>query len=194
MGGIQWGQNVLVAQFISQHPYTLGSCSFGSKLSIHTVCYRLSPMDLLDTCLFYLRHLKVKVKKSEIVQNVLVAQFISQHPYTPGSCPFGSKLSIHTVCYRLSAIDLLDTCLLYLGVVKVGINRSKSGKSDPTNLAIFNITDLILGLNTLYPSMTKAFCPIRPTLKLTLTSDALNFFPISTAYFGRPLARLLGLR
>ena len=127
-------------------------------------------------------------------QNVLVAQFISQHPYTLGSCSFGSKLSIHTVCYRLSPVELLDTCLFYLGVVKVGINRSKSRKSGPTNLAIFNITDLILGLNTLYPSMTKAFCPLRPTLKLRLTSEAMNFFPISTAYFPRPLARLPGLR
>ena len=96
------GQKDIVAQFISQHPYTLGSCSFGSKLIIHTVSQGLNAIDLPDTCLFYLGGVKVKVDKSEIVQNYIVAQFISQHPYTLGSCSFGSKLSIHIVSQGLS--------------------------------------------------------------------------------------------
>ena len=65
---------------------------------------------------------------------------------------------------------------------------------DPAMSAVLNISKLISWLKTLYPSITNAFSPIRPNLKLTLTLEAVNFFPISTAYFPRPLARLPGLR
>ena len=66
---------------------------------------------------------KSKLTKSDIGQKDIVAQFISQHPYTLGSCSFGSKLSIHIVSQGLSAIDLLDTCLFYLGGVKVKVGQ-----------------------------------------------------------------------
>ena len=58
-------QNLVEPQFISQHPYTSGTCSFGSKLSIHVLSQGLSFTDLRWTCLFYPRGVKVKFADSE---------------------------------------------------------------------------------------------------------------------------------
>ena len=49
---------------------------------------------------------KSKFRNSEIGQNLVEPQFISQHPYTSGTCSFGSKLSIHVLSQGLSVTDL----------------------------------------------------------------------------------------
>ena len=56
------GQSAFTAQFIPGPPYTFRRSPFGSKLSIHTVSDGLSLIDLVDTCLFYLRVFKVKIQ------------------------------------------------------------------------------------------------------------------------------------
>ena len=42
-------EKVILAEFISQHLYTMGLCSFGSMLSIHTLSQDLSFVDPADT-------------------------------------------------------------------------------------------------------------------------------------------------
>ena len=69
---------------------------------------------------------EVKFADSEIVQNLIVTQFISQHPYTSGTCSSGSKLFIHALSDGLSFTDLRRTCLFYLRGVKVKIADSES--------------------------------------------------------------------
>ena len=59
----------------------------------------------------------------KLVEKVILAEFISQHLYTMGLCSFGSMLSIHTLSNRLSFVDPADTCLFYLGGVKVKLGR-----------------------------------------------------------------------
>ena len=69
---------------------------------------------------------EVKFADSEIVQNLIVTQFISQHPYTSGTCSSGSKLFIHALSDGLSFTDLRRTCLFYLRGVKVKFADSES--------------------------------------------------------------------
>ena len=187
-------QNLVEPQFISQHPYTSGTCSFGSKLSIHVLSQGSSVTDLSWTCLLYLRGDEVKFAESEIGQNKFTASIFTRPPYTFGTSPFGSELSIHALWVVFCFKNFGWSWQLSSDQVKVRQNWSKCGKSDPAISVILIICLLKLGLKTLYTSMTNAFSPIRPKLKFTLTSDAVKFFPISTVYFGRPLARLLGLR
>ena len=146
------------------------------------------------SCLLYLDDLKVNVDISEIGQNLWRPRKTSISFFKWGSSSSGLKLSIAPICEKKVLGMIRRSCLLYLDDLKVRQNWSKSWKSDPAILAILIIWVLKLGLKTLYTSMTNAFSPIRPKLKFTLTSDAVKFFPISTVYFGRPLARLLGLR
>ena len=125
-------QNLIVAQFISQHPYTSGTCSFGSKLFIHALSDGLSFTDLRRTCLFYLGGVKVKLANSEICQNKFTASIFTRPPYTSGSSPFGSEPSIHALTDVFSFNDIGWTCLFFLGAVKVKMlkisNWSKSVK------------------------------------------------------------------
>ena len=66
---------------------------------------------------------KSKFWNSEIGQNLVEPQFISQHPYISGTCSFGSKLFIHALSDGLSFTDLRRTCLFYLGGVKVKVGE-----------------------------------------------------------------------
>ena len=100
------------------------SCPFGSELSINILCQGLSFMKLSDTCLFYPGVVKVNISPNSGEIEKFAAEFISQHPYTFGPCPFGSRLRIHTLSDHPGFIDFEDTCLFYLGVVKVNISPS----------------------------------------------------------------------
>ena len=187
-------QNLIEPQSFAGPLLKYRTSPFGSKLSIHTLSQGLSVTDLSWTCLFYLGGVKVKLANSEIGQNKFTASIFTRPPYTFGTSPFGSELSIHALWDVFSFEDFGWRWQLSSDQVKVRQNWSKCGKSDPAISVILIICLLKLGLKTLYTSMTNAFSPIRPNLKLTLTSEAVNFSPISTAYFGRPLARLPGLR
>ena len=188
------GQNKFTASIFTRPPYTFGTSPFGSELSIHALWVVFSFEDFGCTCLFYLRGDEVKFAESEIGQNKFTASIFTRPPYTFGTSPFGSELSIHALWVVFCFKNFGWSWQLSSDQVKVRQNWSKCGKSDPAISVILIICLLKLGLKTLYTSMTNAFSPIRPKLKLTLTSEAVNFSPISTAYFGRPLARLPGLR
>ena len=188
------GQNKFTASIFTRPPYTFGTSPFGSELSIHALWDVFSFEDFGCTCLFYLRGDEVKFAESEIGQNKFTASIFTRPPYTFGTSPFGSELSIHALWDVFCFKNFGWSWQLSSNQVKVRQNWSKCGKSDPAISVILIICLLKLGLKTLYTSMTNAFSPIRPNLKLTLTSEAVNFSPISTAYFGRPLARLPGLR
>ena len=188
------GQNKFTASIFTRPPYTFGTSPFGSELSIHALWVVFSFEDFGCTCLFYLRGDEVKFAESEIGQNKFTASIFTRPPYTFGTSPFGSELSIHALWVVFCFKNFGWSWQLSSDQVKVRQNWSKCGKSDPAISVILIICLLKLGLKTLSTSMTNAFSPIRPKLKLTLTSEAVNFSPISTAYFGRPLARLPGLR
>ena len=187
-------QNLIEPQSFAGPLLRLGTSAFGSKLSIHTLSQGLSVKDLSWSCLFYHRGVKVKFADFEIGQNKFTASIFTRPPYTFGTSPFGSELSIHALWVVFCFKNFGWSWQLSSDQVKVRQNWSKCGKSDPAISVILIICLLKLGLKTLSTSMTNAFSPIRPKLKLTLTSEAVNFSPISTAYFGRPLARLPGLR
>ena len=188
------GQNKFTASIFTRPPYTFGTSPFGSELSIHALWVVFSFKDFGCTCLLYLGGIEVKFADSEIGQNKFTASIFTRPPYTFGTSPFGSELSIHALWVVFCFKNFGWSWQLSSDQVKVRQNWSKCGKSDPAISVILIICLLKLGLKTLYTSMTNAFSPIRPNLKLTLTSEAVNFSPISTAYFGRPLARLPGLR
>ena len=121
MGVFRYIEKVHSGDFFSQHLCTFGCCPFGSWLSIHISSQDLSFIDFADTCLFYHRRLKVNIGKSEIDQKGDYGAIFSQPPYTSGTCFFGSEASIHIISQGLSFVDPADTCLFYLGVVKVDI-------------------------------------------------------------------------
>ena len=59
---MQIGRSAFAAQFIPGPPDTFRRSPFGSKLSIYTLSDGLSLIDLVKTCLLYLRGVKVKIK------------------------------------------------------------------------------------------------------------------------------------
>ena len=86
-------KNLIEAEFISQHLYTLGPCSFGSMLSIHTLSDRLSFVDPADTWLFYLRHLKVKI-----------GHFEKKSKFHWGGIYFSASIHPRTLFFWLNAL------------------------------------------------------------------------------------------
>ena len=101
--------------------FTLGRSPFGSVLSIHHWLCGSIAVDLLDTCIFYLGVVKVKIWPFSKCQKHIVTVTFVRSFLTLGRSPFGSELSIHHWLCGSIAVDLLDTCLFYLGAVKVKI-------------------------------------------------------------------------
>ena len=146
-------------------------------MSIHTVSDDWNGIDLVLTCLFYLRVVKVKVQDFQIRQNQIPTQFIPGPPYTFRSCPLGKIMSIHTVSDDWNGIDLVLTCLFYLEGVKVRPNPSKKRNSKPSYSAIFHTRLFIFWLKALYPPMTKCVGAIWPRVKLTIDLRWVKVFP-----------------